>query len=298
MYLKRFSVYLAYFSLLISPALAEVEYEIDAYYSNVSWTKGFNDQEVPEVKNLKELDIYKQILQDSLSPDFMLLEASINPLPILGIQLREHNPSLYQNGQSQGVAGKLVAAATAGFEEPYALSLFVGRVLKFAAPKGMKTVGDNKGYIGYLLSVGAHHIQQNLLIRDNWVELEWKIKGKRETEAQYLSWSFRGGAKFHSHPNISDTFKLGIRRDRIDFQKAEDDFMRDIGFDYQLDVLQRTLKPSKQTLIIDKHWPLNQDKLTITLGFGVIWQGAERYTGALAKEQEKWTFVLRPNIKF
>lgn len=287
-----------YTALLASPAMAEIEHELDVYYSNISWTKGFQNQSIPEVKNLKELDIYKQILQDSLSPDFVLLEASINPLPILGVYIRESQPSLYQNGSSTGFDGNLVESLTAGFEEPYALSLFVGRVLKFAAPKGVKSIGDNKGYIGYLLSVGGHHIQQNKLIRDNWLELEWKIKGKRETDVQYLSWSFRGGAKFHSHPEISDTFKLGLRRDRIDFQKAEDDFMRDIGIDYQLDVLQATLKPSKQTLIIDKHWPLNQGKLTMTLGFGVIWQGEQRYLGSLAKTQEKWTFVFRPNIKF
>ncbi|HIP06261.1 MAG TPA: hypothetical protein EYG66_00105 [Mariprofundaceae bacterium] len=287
-----------YTALLASPATAEIEHELDVYYSNISWTKGFQNQSIPEVKNLKELDIYKQILQDSLSPDFVLLEASINPLPILGVYIRESQPSLYQNGSSTGFDGNLVESLTAGFEEPYALSLFVGRVLKFAAPKGVKSIGDNKGYIGYLLSVGGHHIQQNRLIRDNWLELEWKIKGKRETDMQYLSWSFRGGAKFHSHPEISDTFKLGLRRDRIDFQKAEDDFMRDIGIDYQLDVLQATLKPSKQTLIIDKHWPLNQGKLTMTLGFGVIWQGEQRYLGSLAKTQEKWTLVFRPNIKF
>jgi hypothetical protein len=89
-----------------------------------------------------------------------------------------------------------------------------------------------------------------------------------------------------------------LRRDRIDFQKAEDDFMRDIGIDYQLDVLQRNFKPSKQTLIIDKHWPLHEGKLTLTLGFGVIWQGAERYSGTLANNQSKFTFIFRPNIKF
>lgn len=298
MQLKWAFILWGYTALLASPAWAEFDYELDAYYSNVSWTKGLYHQSIPEVKNLKELDIYKQILQDSLSPDFVLVEASINPLPIFGVYLRESQPSLYQNGSSTGFDGNLVESVTAGFEEPYALSLFVGRVLKFSAPKGVKTVGDNKGYIGYLLSVGGHHIQQNRLVRDHWLELEWKIKGQRETDIQYLSWSFRGGAKFHSHPEISDTFKLGLRRDRIDFQKAEDDFMRDIGIDYQLDVLQRTLKPSKQTLIIDKHWPLNQGKLTITLGLGVIWQGAERYTGELAREQQKITFILRPNIKF
>ena len=278
-------------------AEAEFAYEWDAYYSNVSWTKGFTNQEIPVVKNLKELDIYKKILKDSLKPDFLLFEASVNPLPVLGLILRDANPSWYPNGQARGL-GKAVQAVTVGFDEPYALSLFTGRVLKFAPPKGMKTVGDNKGYIGYLLSAGGHHIQQNKLIRDNWVELEWKIKGKRETEAQYLSWSFRGGAKWHNHPEISDTLMLGIRRDRIDYQKAEDDFMRDIGFDYQLDILQKSLKPSKQTFVIDKHWPLGKGKLTLTLGFGLIWQGRDRYLGSLASNQSRFTFVLRPNIQF
>ncbi|MDQ7005317.1 MAG: hypothetical protein Q9N67_10530 [Ghiorsea sp.] len=292
------SIMLCYSFTVQAWAQTEFDYELDAYYSNMSWTKGLNDQPIPVVKNLKELDIYKNILKDSLTPDFVLFEASINPLPIAGVLMRQQNTSLYPNGQASGFKDKFLESVTAGFEEPYALSLFAGRVLRFAPPQGMKTVGENKGYIGYLLSVGAHHIQQNMLIRDNWLELEWKIKGKRETELQYLAWSFRGGAKFHSLPEISDTFKLGIRRDRIDYQKAEDDFMRDIGFDYQLDVLQHTLKPSKQTLLMDKHWPLLHGQVTMTLGFGVIWQGAERYMGVLATTQDKWTFVFRPNVKF
>lgn len=280
-------------------AHAEVEfaYEWDAYYSNVSWTKGFEDQEIPVVENLKELDVYKKILKGSLTPDFLLFEASVNPLPISGLLFRDTYPEWYVDGQAKGIA-RVVQAVTAGFDEPYALSLFTGRVLKFAPPKGMQTIGDNKGYIGYLLSVGGHHIQQNKLIRDNWIELEWKIKGNRETNQQYLSWSFRGGAKWHSHPEISDTWMLGIRRDRIDYQKAEDDFMRDIGFDYQLDILQKSFKLGKQTLIIDKHWPLGKGRLTFTLGFGVIWQGQDRYLGELATHQDIFTFILRPNIQF
>jgi len=135
----------------------------------------------------------------------------------------------------------------------------------------MDTIGDNKDYIGYLLSIGDHHIQKNTMIKDRWVELEWKIKGNRETDIQYLSWSFRGGAKFHDHPEISETLMLGIRRDKIDYRKAKSDFMRDIGFDYQLDILQNTFRVSKQTLIIDKHWPLNNDKMTATLSLVVIW---------------------------
>lgn len=271
------------------------EYELDAYYSNVSWTKGFDSQEVPVVQNLKELDIYKQILKNSLQPDFIVFEASINPMPILGVYLKD---AWYAGKDSQKIDAQLVQAVTTGFEEPYALSLFAGRVLRFAPPEGMSTTGDNKGYIGYLLSVGTQHIQRNTLIADRWMELEWKIKGQRETDVQYLSWSFRGGAKFHQHPEISDSFMLGLRRNRIDYLKSDDTFLRDVSFEYQLDMLQSNFAPSRQTLIIDKHWPLQQGKRTFSLGFGVVWQGASRYLGDLAKGHDKWTLVLRPNMKF
>jgi len=271
------------------------DYELDAYYSNISWTKGFHNQSVPLVDNLNELDIYKQILKNSLQPDFIVFEASVNPMPILGVYLKD---AWYDGKDSQKVDAKLIQAVTTGFEEPYALSLFAGRVLRFAPPEGMSTRGDNKGYIGYLLSVGTQHIQRNTLIADRWMEIEWKIKGQRETAAQYLSWSFRGGAKFHQHPEISDSFMLGLRRDRIDYQKSEDTFFRDIGIEYQLDVLQSSFVPSRQTLIVDKHWPVHQGKLTFSLGFGVVWQGADRYLGDLANGYDKWTLVLRPNMKF
>jgi len=299
--MKQILICLVFYGFALMPAAiaSEIsfEYELDAYYSNISWTKGFEGQDIPVVQNLKEVDIYKTILKNSLKPDFIVFEASINPLPILGVALRDNIPTLYNDSGSRGFSGKLVESVTTGFEEPYALSLFAGRVLRFAPPKGMKTVGTNKGFMGYLLSHGDKHLLNNEVIKDNWYEFEWKIKGQRETDLQYLSWSFRGGAKYHGHPEISDSFMLGLRRDRIDFQKAEDAFFRNIGIDYRLDVLQKNFKPSKQTLIIDKHWPLH-DKFTISLGLGVIWQGADRYLGELAKTQEKWTLVFRPNIKF
>jgi len=279
-------------------AQTEFDYELDAYYSNVSWTTGLSNQAIPVVDNLQELEIYKTILKDSLTPDFILLEASINPMPIAGVLIRKQFPSLYVDGRSSGAMGNMVSSVTAGFDEPYALSLFTGRVLKFAPPKGMTTIGDNKGYIGYLFSLGGHHIQQNKLIRDNWLEVEWKVKGQRETELQYLSWSFRGGAKFHSHPEISDTFMLGVRRDRIDYQQAEDAFLRNLGVDYQVDMLQHNFKVSKQILLVDKHWPLQQGTLTVSLGLGVIWQTEAHYKGSLASAQDKWTLILRPNIRF
>jgi len=273
-------------------------YELDPYYSSASWIKNFSNEDIPVIDDLNELNIYQTLIADSLTPDFILFELSVNPLPILGTYLRNQMPSLYEDGQGVGVDGQLVESVTAGFEEPFALSVFAGRVVRFAPPEGMESKGDNMGYIGYLLTVGNQHIQNNVLIKDNWAEVEWKIKGKRDTKLQFLSWSMRIGAKFHEHSDISDTFMVGIRRDRIDYSKNKDSFFRDIGFEYRLDVLQHNLSPSRQQLIVDKHWPLKEKGLTLSLGFGAVWEGNGRYTGALAKEASGLAWVFRPNIRF
>ncbi len=300
--LKKVVLFLFCFELSVTTCHAEkgkgFEYELDPYYSNISWVKGFDGKKIPVISNLDELDIYKTLIQESLSPDFILFEASVNPLPILGVHLREQYPEFYRTSKNRAIDSNLIEAVTSGFEEPYALSFFMGRVVRFAPPKGMKTEGDDRGYIGYLLSVGTHHIQHNVLIRDDWLEVEWKIKGNRETELQHLSWSFRAGAKFHSHPEIGDSVMLGIHRDRVDFTRKQGAFLQDIGFDYRMEFLQKNLHPSRQQLIVDKYWPLNQDKLTFSLGFGLIWESDVRYTGSLADNQKRWSVVLRPNLRF
>ncbi|MDX8387015.1 MAG: hypothetical protein R8M46_00580 [Ghiorsea sp.] len=282
-------------SVSSAQAEADFEYELDAYYSNIAWVKGLDDQEVPVVPNLGELDIYQLLSKDVLLPSFLVLEISVNPMPIVGVYTRKNYPSLYG---AQSSDANIVRAVTAGFDEPFAISLFAGNVVRFAPPKGMKTEGDDKGYVGMLLSVGTKHIQDSKLISDDWAELEWKIKGQRETKAQHLSWSLRTGAKFHANNDISDTVMLGVRRDRIDFLHNNDSFLNDIGFDYRLDMLQDNFHPARQQFIVDKHWYIKDKDLTLTLGFGLIWNGGARYLNDLAQEQQQWEFILRPNISF
>jgi len=92
----------------VSDTTVEFEYEWDAYYSSVSWIKGFAQQEVPEISDLTELSMYHTLLTGSLLPDFLVLELSVNPLPILGVYLREQQPSLYEKGQGNGESDTLM----------------------------------------------------------------------------------------------------------------------------------------------------------------------------------------------
>jgi hypothetical protein len=65
-----------------------------------------------------------------------------------------------------------------------------------------------------------------------------------------------------------------------------------------VDMLQENLNPSRQQFIVDKHWYMKDEKVTLSLGFGLIWQGGDMYSGSLAQNHQKWAFVLRPNIRF
>lgn len=288
------SISIGHYSVLAEES-GEFEYELDPYYSNIAWVKGFDDREIPVIPNLNELNIYQLLSEDILVPRFWVLEASLNPMPILGVYAQKNHPSIYKKDT---INANILSALTTGFDEPLAVSVFAGNIVRFAPPEGMETEGDDKGYVGLLLSLGNQHIITRRIVDDNWAEIEWKIKGKRKTAAQYLSWSYRVGAKIHSHSDIADTLMLGLRRDRIDFTQSKDNFFHDIGFEYRLDLLQHNLRASRQQLVIDKHWPLKQKEVSFSIGFGFIWKGSRMYSGSLAQEQEKWALILRPNIRF
>ncbi|HAP67429.1 MAG TPA: hypothetical protein DCQ99_06485, partial [Nitrospinae bacterium] len=163
-----------------------LEYEIDPYYSSIDLFISLTDKPIPDVGEKEEVEIYKDLLYSSHIPQFLLLEASVNPLPSLGVYLKDRNLDTYNRGEISPNFN-LIKAMTAGFEEPHALSVFFGNVLNFVTP-GEDRLYGNKGYMGYLFSMGNYHIKDNVLINDNWYEIEWKIKGDRKTPTSRLNW--------------------------------------------------------------------------------------------------------------
>ena len=179
-----------------------------------------SDEPIPHLGEMGELEMYLALLPRafdprSFIPRFLVLEASVNPLPCLGLVVRDRWPDFYRDAE---VYENLnwVKAVTAGFEEPYALSILGGQFVNFDVPGRGDVTG--KGYGGLLVSVGTHHIKDNQLFRDDWIELESKVKGDRRSPVKKLSWSFRVGAKLHGNPYIADIVYIGMRRSRLDFE--------------------------------------------------------------------------------
>lgn len=275
----------------------EFDVELDAYYTNASLTISLTKEPIQYLGERPESEIYRRLLSHSLLPRYLVLEASINPLPYLGTYIKREHREFYEDAEVSG-SFNWVKAVTAGFEEPWAASVLIGNVIDFDPPghKDMK----GKGYAGFLASAGNYHIKDNEMIKDDWREFEWKVKGDRKSSVRKLSWSFRVGAKLHDNPYITDIIYLSFRRSRLDYVIERPSILNNSGFEYTLDMDRRGLDAIRHYFFVDKKWPFKNRKMAFTFAMGFVWESARKYSGPLAagRERDDFQVILRPNIEF
>jgi len=275
---------------------SELEFELDPYYTSLDYYLELTKSQIPVLREKNEFIIYRTLLL-SVVPRFLVLEASVNPLPCLGLAVREYAPKLYGT-VAMTSDFNLVRSLTAGFDEPYAFSLFLGNVVKFVPEGAVKHSG--RGYSGILVSAGNYHIKDNVLIDDWWIETEAKIKGERSTEELKMSWSFRIGLRLHQNPDIRDLFYFGLSRDRTDPFYYRLSLLRNSSVECKLEFNLKTAEPVRFLVLAGIKFPIKGTRFIPGLKMGVLWEGKERYTGVLAGTG--WTsgfkFVVNPTIKF
>ncbi len=275
----------------------EFEYQLDAYYSAVDLNINLSTAPIPYYKNKTEFEIYRDLILTPRMPRYIVLEASVNPLPLTGTYVKRQARTFYDDMQLSPSVN-IIRSVTAGFEEPAALSIFMGNVVDFK-PVKKRSYGEGKGYIGALLSMGHYHIKDNDLIRDHWLEGEWKIKGDQKVAELKLQWSFRLGAKFHANRDITDVFYLGLRRSRTDYNERTFSWIKNSGIQYKFDFGAKSLKNIQHQLIVDKKFPWKKGGPVPTLSIGLTWRDSAKYTGALRDTTgQKFEFLFQPNLEF
>jgi hypothetical protein len=276
----------------------EVIWEFDPYYTNIEVFIPLTQAPVPTINSSSELEIYQTLLENSAIPRYMLLEASVYPLPVVGSYLKQEQYSFYQEWVLGRGGINLLESATAGFQEPWAVSAFFGNIAKLVRP-GELQKGSNFGYSGYLLSAGSKHIKDNVLISDNWYELEWKIKGKRDFPNDKLRWSFRVGGKVHENPSISDVIYAAIHRNNLDTNFPFLNWVKNTEFDFKVHFSQSNGKLVRGELLAGKKYPISNKSFTPTLNIGFIWSSQDEYKGELQDRQKSTvTLIFRPSIEF
>lgn len=290
---------------IASPAAAkdetsrtEVVWEWDPYYTDVDLNVPLTSKPIPTIRSDSEAVIYRDLVEGSLIPRYMLLEASVYPMPVLGTYLKGHEPGLYQEGEIGHTGLNVIESATTGFQEPWAVSAFFGNIANLERPGEIRT-GTNLGYTGYLLSAGTKHIKDNVLISDEWYELEWKIKGQLDYPDEKLAWSFRVGGKFNANPDVTDVMYVGIHRNNLDFNQPFLSWFKNSEVDLQVQFSQHGAKPVREEMVFGKKYPFPDRGFSLTLDVGFIWESPDEYAGVLRdRTSSSLTFVLRPSIEF
>ncbi len=292
----RIFLLLLVFLSLKAEDLVTYDYELDFYYSNVSAFIDLDrERNVTDATNFSEYQIYKSLVSKTFSPNIFLVEASLHPMNILGYEFRKHNEELYKKGIINGF--NIVKAVTAGWEEPYSLSLFLGRMMIFKN-KNYGRIGKNRAYMGYLFTFGNKITKDNLWYKDNWYNFEFKLKGTRELKEKDLDWSFRIGARFHQNRDFANTYYIGARRSSIDFAKPFWSVLYNSSFDILAETT-KELQLSQFQFIIGKKFPSRRFHITYGLDIGYLYYGNNRYRGDLRDEGvDNHQLILRPNIKF
>lgn len=271
-----------------------LEWELDPYYSNVSLFLPLTDQPMPEVELANEAGIYLELLRNAFSPRFFLTEISINPLPLLGVYIKDQHPDFF-DGADVNEDLNLIQVFTEGFEEPYALSFFVGNVIKFKSRKGSDSKVINKGFSGFLVSFGDQHIKDSVLIDDNWYEFEWKLKGDRQIGTVNHSWSFRVGGKQHGNPDIADVIYVGMRRELFDRNPGNYRWLDNTGIDFAVDFARQNNSVVQQRIFVEKEWPRAAGIFNLGIGLN---RNINRYSGALAGDSDEVSLIIQPGFRF
>lgn len=275
--------------------IIQFEYELDPYYSNMSWYFNFENEAIPVIKDDKEKNLYRKLLTSAALPQYMLIELSINPLPVLGTYIKKNHETFYNDTEIENI--NLIQAVTAGFEEPYAFSLFFGSVVQYTK-ENQERKSKNKGYIGYLLSFGDQHIFNNELLDDNWYEVEWKIKGDLDFEKKALSWSLRIGGKVHEHKEIQDVLYFSVRRNHFNNVKDNWSWINNSDLEYTIELNNENGDLVQQQILVTKKWGLSRNnKQALNFGIGLI-QQRHKYTGSLASDEEEYRLIIRSNFQF
>jgi hypothetical protein len=276
----------------------EIIWELDPYYTSVAMNTPLTSDAIPTITSDSELDILSKLIEGSFIPRYMLLEASVYPMPVLGTYIKNQSPDFYSQWEIGSGGINLLESATAGFQEPWAVSAFFGNIAKLVRP-GETRVGDNMGYTGYLVSAGSKHIKDNVMISDNWYELEWKIKGKRNFPNDKLQWSFRVGGKFHDNQYVTNVVYAAIHRNNLNPKYPFLDWLRNSELDLKMHFSQQDGSMIRTEIIAGKKYPLANKDYTPTLNIGFIWSNPKEYTGLLnSTDKSSITLVFRPSIEF
>jgi len=264
--------------------------KLNYYYSYYSFI--LNRKEKIIYGNPREIKFYLEQFKKSLKPEHILVEFASYPLPYFSHILRKS--SLY-NDFELSENFHLLKSLSAGYEEPWAVTLLLGNIWGFKHPR-FKNKFQGVSYMGFLFSFGNKQLFSNVMFSSRWLEIEWKIKGVRYTFFDKKEWNFNIGFKKQSSPLIADTFYFNIFRDNTLYVKRyKKAFLPNLRFEFKTEFDVKNGELISNYFLIGKKFQIKKKKFFI-IEIGYLYQKENKIK--FEEKEEEFQFILRPNIEF
>jgi len=260
-----------------------------------------------------ELDIYSRLGTRLYLPKFILFQTTFYQLSTLSSYLETNHPQIF-NKFNTYYGLNIIRSIGAGYEEPYAFSLFLGNIILLSYDKSNKNKNElykqsGSALAGFLLSTGNHQISDNIYINDQWYQYELMFVGDlKEQKIRKISWNFRLGIKYHSNRILRDIFLLAIERSHSTWQKTGFSLFKNSIFKYK-SYVPTSFKDNPPPVVYQcfsygKKIPINIFKKNIFLiiAGGVSWEWVYHYDRNTKKFESKpsgsLVWLFQPNIEF
>lgn len=256
----------------------------------------------------QERKIYSELAKRLFLPKYILLQATFYPLAAWSSHWETSHYELFRRFKIyEGING--LRAIGSGFEEPYALSVLLGNIVRLAY-YDKESLAKNAGssLAGFLFSGSNHFIYDNIYLIGRWYQAELMLIGDSRSPQQRRSWNFRIGAKLYKDSFISNALTISLERNSTDYSGTGFSLLKNSIFKYQAKFSLQNEKEKTpatfQMVNFAKKIPLKifGRRAFFVIGSGVKWEWIRRYDHAAGSFEESpssqlvWLFT--PNVEF
>jgi len=259
----------------------------------------------------QEWRIYAELLKRLYLPNFLLIQATLYPFSAWSSHWETSHYNWYRRFQIYGSINGLRALGS-GNEEPYALSLFLGNIIRLAYHESEvdQSHARNAGsaLAGFLLSRGNHFIHNNIYLIGRWYQAEFMLIGNAQSPQRRLFWNFRMGLKTYDDCFLSNALTVSLERNSTDYQSSGFFILKNSILKYQakfpLLPEDSETPASFQMVNIAKKFLVKLGGRTafLVIGGGVKWESLRRYDHTAGKFEASYSnqlvWLFTPNMEF
>lgn len=264
------------------------------------------------IQSGQEKLIYDKLLSELSLPKFLLMQGTFYPLTAISSYLETDKRKIYDRFSLFDI--NFLRMVSGEYEEPFALSLFVGNILfmKYQFIEDGKILYRKQAgsaLAGFAFSFGNYQILDNIYVSDPWKQFEFVLVGNiREKLRRRLFWNFRIGVKFHKYPALNNVLTLLFERNQTLYSNDRFSFLKNSILKYKgyfpIDGKNNPPHAVYHYLGYGKKFPLKIFKRTIFLvaAAGVRWEWTPKFDRNKNKFSDRpkgyLSWLILPNIEF